>query len=887
MGETIATRFGADAARRRSSRRRSTRSTCRAPRVAPPDALAHALHDDPDERAGHTYGKSFRDVVRGAAPRLLAARPTSSRSRATRPTSSRCSTGAATRGVAAIPYGGGSSVVGGVECDVDDDYRGAVSIDLRALDRVLEVDRVSRAARIQAGMLGPALEDQLRPHGLTLRHFPQSFEFSTLGGWLATRSGGHYATLHTHIDDFVESIRAVTPRGVWESRRLPGLGRRAVARPPAARLGGHRSASSPRRGCGCRTGRRSARRPPRASPTFAARRRGGARDRAVRPATRRTAGCSTRSRRSSPAPTTAATRCCSLAFESADHPLDAWIARAVECARDHGGTRRRRRDRRSATARRRPARAKARPAAWRNAFLRAPYTRDALVGARHDQRDVRDRVHVGSRSTRSTTRSRPRCSTPPRPRARGPRSITCRFTHVYPDGPAPYFTVLALGQRGRAARAVGGDQGRGRPTRSSDHGGTITHHHAVGRDHRRWYDRQRPELFAAALRAAKRALDPGRHPQPRRADRPMTGVDRYRRGDLRPRRRRVPVAVRGVRRVRPSTTASQPGTVRALIRRAARPARGPRSNGASSTMDEFYAALEAEAARRRLRARRAPAHGHDRPRLRSAARDGRARSSASARPGCAPPRSRTTGPTPTTTRRRRTATRLGFDVIVESAVEGLRKPDPRIYELVLARLDVDAPRRVFLDDLGINLKPARAMGMTTIKVVDPDDALAELATVTRIRGGADGAALGPARRARTDRARHRRARRPALTDARPRAGAAARRLARVRADRRGARRARMRRAVETAAPIAAALGLEVEIVDGLIEYDAQLRPLHPDGGAARQQGRALDRDGRRPLGGVRRRSARRLPRARRRRRSTDDRRRASRASASSRCATAA
>ena len=73
-------------------------------------------------------------------------------------------------------------------------------------------------------MYGPALEDQLRPHGLTLRHFPQSFEFSTLGGWLATRSGGHYATLHTHIDDFVESIRAVTPRGVWESRRLPGSG---------------------------------------------------------------------------------------------------------------------------------------------------------------------------------------------------------------------------------------------------------------------------------------------------------------------------------------------------------------------------------------------------------------------------------------------------------------------------------------------------------------------------------------------------------------------------------------------------------------------------------------------------------------------------------------
>jgi len=72
---------------------------------------------------------------------------------------------------------------------------------------------------------------------------------------------------------------------------------------------------------------------------------------------------------------------------------------------------------------------------------------------------------------------------------------------------------------------------------------------------------------------------------------------------------------------------------------------------------------------------------------------------------------------------------LGFDVVVESATVGLRKPDPRIYELVLSRLGVDAPDAVFLDDLGINLKPARAMGMTTIKVTDPDLALVELADV--------------------------------------------------------------------------------------------------------------------------------------------------------------
>ena len=126
--------------------------------------------------------------------------------------------------VAVIPFGGGSSVVGGVEPAVGDGYAGAVSLDLRHLDRVLEVDATSRAARIQGGIRGPAIEAALKPHGLAIRHYPQSFEFSTLGGWIATRSGGHFATLYTHIDDFVESIRTITPAGVMESRRLPGSG---------------------------------------------------------------------------------------------------------------------------------------------------------------------------------------------------------------------------------------------------------------------------------------------------------------------------------------------------------------------------------------------------------------------------------------------------------------------------------------------------------------------------------------------------------------------------------------------------------------------------------------------------------------------------------------
>src|SRR5258706_4622774 len=123
------------------------------------------------------------------------------------------------------PFGGGWSVCGGVEPRVDGvRYKAAVTLDLRNLGGVVEVDQTSRAALIEGGAFGPSLENQLKPYGLTLRHFPQSFEYSTLGGWIATRSGGHFASLYTHIDDFVESLRVVTPRGILETRRLPGSG---------------------------------------------------------------------------------------------------------------------------------------------------------------------------------------------------------------------------------------------------------------------------------------------------------------------------------------------------------------------------------------------------------------------------------------------------------------------------------------------------------------------------------------------------------------------------------------------------------------------------------------------------------------------------------------
>ena len=104
---------------------------------------------------------------------------------------------------------------------------------------LVEVDATSRAVRLRAGTFGPAAEEALKPHGLTLRFYPQSFERSTVGGWVATRAAGHFSTRLTHVDDLVESVRAVTPTGVWESRRLPGSGAGPSPGPAAARQRGH------------------------------------------------------------------------------------------------------------------------------------------------------------------------------------------------------------------------------------------------------------------------------------------------------------------------------------------------------------------------------------------------------------------------------------------------------------------------------------------------------------------------------------------------------------------------------------------------------------------------------------------------------------------------
>ncbi|MEM9139443.1 MAG: FAD-linked oxidase C-terminal domain-containing protein, partial [Pseudomonadota bacterium] len=189
-----------------------------------------------------------------------------------------------------------------------------------------------------------------------------------------------------------------------------------------------------------------------------------------------------------------------VSFESSDHPVDAWMARAEECCLDHGGTV-------DVGWRENPkANFQGAVGAWREAFIRMPYNRENLTprGIISDTFETAitwerfegfyEAIHQAtSRAIREVTGK--------------PGAVSCRFSHAYPDGPAPYFAFHAQGTPGAMLQ-----EWQAIKTAVSqaviDEGGTITHHHAVGRDHQPWYEQQRPPLFGEILADAKERLDP-------------------------------------------------------------------------------------------------------------------------------------------------------------------------------------------------------------------------------------------------------------------------------------------------------------------------------------------------------------------------------------------
>jgi alkyldihydroxyacetonephosphate synthase len=476
----------------------------RAPRLKVPNALIDIVTTAHDERIRYTYGGHSLELlkaVRGDYPNPTDAVAHPINEEELERVLDWCNR----ERHAAVPYGGGTSVVWGVSPPPE---RGSVvTIALDRLNRVLEVDDISRAARIQAGILGPDLEDALRPHGFTLRHFPQSFPWSTLGGWIVTRSGGHYATNHTHIDDFVESTRMLTPMGWWESRRLPGSGAgpspdrivlgsegtlgivteawmRIQARPRFRATAGVRFVDSASRSGweACYTACRR----------IVQAKLWPANLRILDPAeAQRGAGLDGK------------TAFLIIGFESAEIALRAYIDEAVKIARDAGGII----DDEEVLVADGSGEATGRSGAagaWRSSFIgvNAGLTHGlglvsdtfetAITWDRWPAFDARVRRVVGGRLEEVFGNA---------------HSLSCRFTHVYTDGPAPYYTWSGYGR-------IGAEQEQWQAIKDAANdaliagGGTITHHHAVGRMHRAAWEKQRPKPFGDALRALKRSVDP-------------------------------------------------------------------------------------------------------------------------------------------------------------------------------------------------------------------------------------------------------------------------------------------------------------------------------------------------------------------------------------------
>ena len=486
-----------------------------APRIDPP---LDCCTTDRRERALHTYGRGYRDLVRGFhgdyanAPDAVALAEREA-------DVADVLAWAVDEHVAVVPFGGGTSVVGGVECD-GDGYAGVVSLDLRGLNEVLEVDPTSRAARIQGGATGPEIQEQLADHGLQLRHYPQSYEFSTFGGWVATRAGGHFATRYTHIDDFVESVRAVTPAGTLETRRLPASG--AGPDPNRFLLGSEGVFGVITEGWA-----RVQPRPPyrsRATVRFEDYWEAVDATREIAQARLQPANCRLLNAEEAMLNELAfdGSQLLLVGFESTDAPgvPKESLSRALAIAEEHGGTwddpthenreasatgrstgeRSDSGDRTEESAER-----EGEEGEWRSSFVEAPYTFNALVsmGVLVDtfetavtwerfpdlHRALQENVHAAMQE------------------ACGAGFLSCRFTHVYEDGPAPYYTLLApadVGEELEQWRAIK----RAASETLDEYGATITHHHAVGRVHREHYHREVPDGYLDALRSMKRTLDP-------------------------------------------------------------------------------------------------------------------------------------------------------------------------------------------------------------------------------------------------------------------------------------------------------------------------------------------------------------------------------------------
>lgn len=394
--------------------------------------------------------------------------------------------------IAVVPFGGGTSVVGGVD-PIRGRFDTVIALDLRRLDGVSEIDPISGTATLGAGLTGPAAEELLAAHGLSLGHFPQSFEFASIGGFAATRSSGQASAGYGRFDDMVQRLKIATPGGAIELGRAPASAAGPDLRElfvgsegalgvitevtlrvhPVPETIGYQAWSFP----DFETGAAALRSVVQA----------GAAPTVLRLSDEVETGVNlARSADIGEAPVAG---CLAITtFEGTEAHVAARSAEAGALLAAAGGN----------------ALGPTPAQEWQHGRFAAPYTRDALldVGVLCETLETAttwaDLADLKAKVTAALTDSLAGQGTPP--------LVMCHISHTYPTGASLYFTVIAkqlddpIAQWHIAKRAVG--------DAIVAAGGTITHHHAVGTDHRPWIPDEIGDLGVRVLRAVKRELDP-------------------------------------------------------------------------------------------------------------------------------------------------------------------------------------------------------------------------------------------------------------------------------------------------------------------------------------------------------------------------------------------
>lgn len=470
------------------------------------------VRDDPFERAFHARGRSYHDLLHLRAGNVTTAPDAVLYPRGTEEVLSILSF-ASENAIVVVPYGGGTSVVGGVTADAGG-FRSVVSLDMSGMDRLIGVDPVSRTATAEAGIYGPALDKALRAQNVVLGHYPQSFEFSTLGGWIAHRGAGQQSGRYGRAQDWLVAAKLATPLGLLTTEDFPGssagprltdlvLGSEGafgviteatfhIHPAPAARL--YTGFLFPDFASGAAAIRQAVQedlpvamlRLSDAEETRFYRAYGSVGKR--RGIGSRIADVYLKYRKFGDSAAAMV-----AGFEGDKATVEHSHQRFAEIAKKLGAL----------------AIGKNTGARWYEGRFHGPYLREPMMdrGLGVDTLETAtswskiDALYAAVKTALEDTIQQ----TAPRPGARG--IVACHISHSYPDGASLYFTYIF-------PRALDGDiaQWLAIKRAATDaivaHGGTISHHHGVGEDHLPWMKQEKGELGVEVLRAIKTTLDP-------------------------------------------------------------------------------------------------------------------------------------------------------------------------------------------------------------------------------------------------------------------------------------------------------------------------------------------------------------------------------------------